>query len=144
MHLDLQSLRVESSPMELWNSLDEILQINLSAHVDRSGIDKLNRLAKKGFPEIREANSDFNPETSHIELTCHTDLRELGEYKLAHTKSGARSQESSLVVILMNGISFIVDGNHRINGWLAGQNDSGFTVIRITPRQASDRKTRNA
>jgi len=53
--------------LTLWNSLDNILQINLN-RIDKTGIGKLNRLAKNAFDEIKEIGFKLSAKKSKIEL----------------------------------------------------------------------------
>jgi len=119
---------------ELWNSLDEILQVHLNP-VDRTGIGKLNRLAKKGFTEIDAIGYELNPDNSKIELIEGVTLSSLGEYRLAHNKNGARAEGNPLIVIHWQNINYIIDGTHRINTWVSMNFSGTFSVIKIMPNK---------
>lgn len=121
------------SDIELWNSLNEILQIHLNP-VDRSGIGKLNRLAKsEEFAEINEIGYEINPENSNIELLKGLSLCSLGEYRLAHNDIGPRAEGSPLIMINWQDVNYIIDGNHRINTWVSNNYSGTFSAIKITP-----------
>jgi hypothetical protein len=117
---------------ELWKALGDILQVDLSAKRDRSGVAKLNRLARKGFPEIRNAKIEFNPESSYIELLENQSLQNLCDFRCAHSDKGARREGGPLVVIQYEGVNYIIDGTHRINSWQAIGFAGRFSVIRIS------------
>lgn len=120
--------------LDLWNSLDEILQVELN-RIDKTGIGKLNRLAKKGFEEIKQIGYELNPDNSKIELIEGLTLSSLGEYRRAHNKIGARAEGSPLIVIAWQNINYIIDGTHRINAWLSNNYSGTFSVIKITPNK---------
>ena len=81
------------SNLDLWSRLDEVLQVDLNPS-DRTGIGKLNRLAKKGFAEIRTIGYDLSRENSDIELLDGLTLSTLGEYRLAHDRKGQAATRS--------------------------------------------------
>ncbi|MCK4586400.1 MAG: hypothetical protein KAU29_03610 [Gammaproteobacteria bacterium] len=121
------------SDKELWNSLNEILQVHLNP-VDRSGIGKLNRLAS-GFTEINEIGYELNPENSTIELLKGLSLSSLGEHRLDHNKRGPRAEGSPLIMISWQNVNYIIDGNHRINTWVYNNYSGTFSAIKITPHK---------
>lgn len=120
--------------LELWNRLDEILQVYLN-RLDKTGIGKLNRLAKNGFDEIKEIGYELSPDNSMIELIEGLSLSSLGEYRLAHNKIGARAEGSPLIMINWQNINYIVDGTHRINTWVSINYNCTFSAIKITPNK---------
>ena len=120
--------------LELWNSLDEILQVYLN-RIDKTGIGKLNRLAKKGFEEIAEIGYELSPDNTKIELIENLTLSSLGEYRLAHNKIGARVEGGPLIIINWKNINYIIDGTHRINAWVSSNYSGTFSVIKITPKK---------
>jgi len=122
--------------LELWNSLDEILQVNLNK-IDKTGIGKLNRLAKNAFEEIKEIGFELSPDNSKIELLEDMPLPSLGEYRLYHNKIGARAEGGPLVMINWQNVNYIVDGTHRINTWVANNHSGTFSVIKITPNESN-------
>jgi hypothetical protein len=121
---------------ELWNRLDEILQVEANP-VDKTGIGKLNRLAKKGFPEINAISYEINHENSNIELVKELSVASLGEYRLAHNKKGARAEENPLIIICWGGVNYIIDGTHRVNSWISDNYSGSFSAIIITPNKGS-------
>ena len=120
--------------LELWGSLDEILQVYLN-RIDKTGIGKLNRLAKKGFEDIKGIGYELSPANSKIELIESLTLSSLGEYKLAHNKIGARAEGSPLIIINWQNINYIIDGTHRINAWVSNNYTGTFSAIKITPNK---------
>lgn len=118
--------------LQLWNSLDVILQVNLNP-IDKTGIGKLNRLAKNAFDEIKEIGYELSPGNSKIELLENLTLSSLGEYRLYHNKVGPRAVGEPLVIINWQNVNYIVDGTHRINTWVANSYEGKFSVIKITP-----------
>ncbi len=120
--------------LELWDSLDEILQVYLNP-IDRTGIGKLNRLARNGFEEINAIGFELSPDNSSIELIEDLTLSSLGDYRLAHNKAGARAEGSPLIMINWDNTNFIVDGTHRINGWVSNNFSGTFSAIKITPNR---------
>lgn len=119
---------------ELWNSLDEILQVHLNP-IDRTGIGKLNRLARNGFDDIKDIGFELSPDNSTIELIKGLTLSSLGEYRLAHKKIGARAEGSHLIMINWLNTNYIIDGTHRINEWVSNNNSGMFSAIKITPNK---------
>lgn len=121
---------------DLWNRLDEVLQLEANP-VDKTGIGKLNRLAKKGFPEINAISHEISHENSKIELVKELSVDSLGEYRLAHNRIGARAEGNPLIIIHWRGVNYIIDGTHRINAWVSNNYSGSFSAIVITPNEGS-------
>jgi len=137
MMLCTETIEVESrveNDSELWKLLDRILQVYLN-RIDKTGIGKLNRLARNGFAEIHEIGYELSPDNSKIELIEGLTLSSLGKYRLAHSKIGPRAEGSPLVIINWRNTNYIVDGTHRINTWVSTNYGGTFTAIRITPKR---------
>lgn len=83
---------------------------------DASPLERIERLTKEHFPSIAQP---INPETCNIwEEICSPDT--IRSLKRWHLKSKPQRQGGRLVLFRHQGVYAIVDGNNRVNFWLAG------------------------
>lgn len=131
------------SESELWLLLDDLLDI-WKNHKDKTGVDKLNRLLRKGFDEIKSSSINLNPASSRIHLREGVKLEHFPNIQLAHKYIGNGDSDKPLVFLNWNGYFYVADGTHRINSWKISNTERVFSVVEVSLKQQIYREAKNA
>jgi hypothetical protein len=92
----------------------------------------LNRIAAKciGVP-----GRSFDPSTCSVRAQV-LSVEQLRQLRLHHTRSRPQRDEQPIVVLSFEGQLYVVDGNTRVNRWLADGSSQPRAAIIIEPGQA--------
>lgn len=119
-----------SGSSELWQRVYAAFERH--SHKDPSTHAGLERIAKKclGLAETKP----FNPTNCAIrsERLLAEQLVPLVRY---HARMNPRRDGGAIVVLEYQGHAFVIDGNNRVNKWVADKQPGPFEAIVITPHE---------
>ena len=129
-------------PAAMVDNLWQIVETALKAH-HRSGRDRaylfsLNRIFHK---YVKRDGLESVPLLS--DQTCEitrriVDRGELARLELYHSIGKPNRQDGPIVVVELEGVRYVVDGNNRLNQWLATNEPVEAEVIVIRPHPPAD------
>lgn len=94
---------------------------------DGTANDALNRLVREYVPAARDVR--LGEENCSIREESWTN-DQLAQVARRHSRANPKHEAGPLLVVVYNGVGYLVDGNNRVNKWIA-QQDIGFHPVLI-------------
>ena len=98
---------------------------------DATPLDALNRIFHESSPE--PAISEHSCDISKVSLTA----AELKSLRVAHSRIKPYRSTDPIVVVRWRGVTYVVDGNRRVNTARSSPGNEGLDAIVIHPRSDS-------
>lgn len=122
----------------LWQIVETALKAHHRGGRDRAYLFSLNRIFHKYVERDGLERAPLLSDQT-CEITSHVlDRDELAEIELYHERSRPARQDGPVVVVEFEGVRYVVDGNNRLNQWLATDGPIEAEVIVIRPRSPAD------
>ena len=123
------------SPNErLWSRILAALEAHRKPGVDADAQAALERVAAKCLGSVEPIR--LNPSTCSVreELLSSAALRDLIVY---HPRKSPKRSHGAIVILANLNCRVVIDGNNRVNLWLAEQAPGPFEAIVIVPNHAA-------
>lgn len=115
----------------LWRQLEKALSHHRKVRLnERTGIDVFNRLFREHAK--RDGLADIpvlNPSTCSIRLESWT-VKQIGaSVRAKHTRAEPMRLDGPLIMVERSEYRYLIDGNNRLNYWMASGDEVGRDVI---------------
>lgn len=120
-----------TSDRRIWQRIHIAFEAHRRQPQDVDAQTAFERVAQKtlGLTERTAFNSD-NCRVYEEDLLL-TDLHDL---KLYHTRQNPQRADGPIVIIETGNVRVVVDGNNRVNTWIANETLGPFDAIIVTPQ----------
>ena len=122
----------------LWQIVETALEAHHRCGKDRAYLFSLNRIFHKyvnrdGLERVPLLSDETCEITRHV-----LDREGLVKLELFHERPKPARQDGPIVVVEHQGVRYVVDGNNRLNLWLAANGSIEAEVIVIRPRSPAE------
>ena len=115
----------------LWRQIHQSFEYHRET-TDRDAQAAMDRIASKCIRS--STRKSFNPSNCSVreDFIPASSLQEL---KLYHSRASPYHLNGPIIVLLYDQDRVVIEGNNRVNAWLARQTKGPFSVIMVEPRQ---------
>jgi len=116
---------------ELWRRIHESFEYHREA-TDPDAQAAMDRIATKCIRSSTRKSFNANNCAVREGLLAATSLHEL---RLYHSRANPYHLDGPIIVLLYDGAKVVIEGNTRVNAWIARQFEGPFGVIMVEPHE---------